>query len=534
MDVRANLFVNFKNCAKENINRTAIYFQDKSITYGEFLQKIYRVSAFFQSIHLKKDDLITLVAPNTPESVACFYAASMLDLKIHLLHPLTNEKILIRELKEKQSKLFICVSLFLNNYPNILKMNIPIFVLNPASSLNFIKRFAFSRINKKDLKTYFKDKKIYKYDDYKTTNDKFKDYNPLKGRIYLSSGGTTSMPKTIVLSDFALCSLIKKVDTILNIPLEEIKTKSMVAALPMFHGFGLVMGILAVLNYGGKVSLLAKFNTNPVIKLIKQNRANYIIGVPLMFEALLKNPNFANENLKNIDTCFIGGDFISPSLLQRFNECLKNNGSKGLLLEGYGLTETVTVLSVNTLKEHRKGSVGKPLKGIEVIILDEKNNILPYHVKGEIAVAGDTLMEGYLEDENPFIFIKNKKYVKTGDIGYLDEDNYLYFISRKKRVIKKRGFNIFPLGIEKLVSSLPYISECAYLSKNNGKEEITYLFVVPNDKTFDKKEIENKLLLELKSNIQSYEIPDHIILEEKFQLTNVGKIDYVALSKKIK
>lgn len=533
MDTKKNLFVNFVECVEKNEKKPAIYYQNKVITYKELLQKVYRIAYFFKSIDLKSDDLITLVAPNIPESVACFYAASMMNLRIHLLHPLTIEKNILKELKEKNSKLLITTSLFLNKYHKILNTDIPLFVLHPTSSLNFIQKKVFNRTNKKQLETYFSNKQIYKYDDYKNTYTINREYYNTKGRIYLSSGGSTSTPKTIILSDYSFVSLISNTPEILNIKTEEIKNKTMVAALPMFHGFGLAMGILALLNYGGSISLMPKFNTKPIIKLLKQNRANIIIGVPIMFEALLKNKNFHGKILKNIDVCFIGGDFISPSLLERFNKRLKENNSKGMLLEGYGLTETVTVLSVNTLDNHRINSVGKPLKNIDVKILDDDNKILPPLEKGEIAISGDTLMEGYFEGNNPFITIKNKKYVKSGDLGYLDQDNYLYFVSRKKRIIKKRGFNIFPLSIEKHLSSLDYIEECAYLNKNNGKEEITYLFVNPI-KNQSEDLIREKIKTEFKNNFQSYEMPDKIIFLNDFKKTNVGKTDYVYLISLIK
>ncbi len=533
MNIHNNIYHNIEYIFEKYPDNTAFYYQGKKIKYKELQQMVLRIGNYFEQLELKKDDVITLVAPNTPEAVACFFAASMLDLKIHLLHPLTLEKNLIKELKEKNSKLFITVSLFLNGYRNILKMDIPIFVLNPASSLNFIKRFAFNKINKNQLIIYNQNKKINKYDDFKEVEVNIKDYSSRKGRIFLSSGGTSGNPKTIVLSDFAILSLISKAPEILGISEEEISHKSMLGALPMFHGFGLVMGVLAVLNFGGAVALFPKFNTKPVIKVLKQKRLNMIIGVPIMFEALLRNPSFNNKMLKELDVCFIGGDFISPSLLERFNTCLKNNGSSALLLEGYGLTETVTVLSVNTIQNHRDGSVGKPLSGIDVKILDENNRILPSYEKGEIAISGDTLMQGYLNELDPFIYINGKKYVKSGDIGYLDADNYLYFINRKKRVIKKRGFNIFPLSIEKYVSSLANVKECAYLSKNNGKEEVTYLFISPENNV-ELKTLKEEILNSLKSEFQAYEIPDNIVFENNFKKTNVGKIDYVYLESLIK
>lgn len=533
MNISSNIYHNIEDIIEKYPDHTAFYYQDKKIKYKELQQMIFRIGNYFEQLELKKDDVITLVAPNTPEAVACFFAASMLDLKIHLLHPLTLEKNLIKELKEKKSKLLITVSIFLNSYRNILKMDIPVFVLNPASSLNIIKRFAFSKLNKKQLIIYNQNKKINKYDDFKETEVNIKDYSPKKGRIFLSSGGTSGDPKTIVLSDFAILSLISKAPEILGISEEEVSHKTMLGALPMFHGFGLVMGILAVLNYGGSVALFPKFNTKPVIKVLKQGHLNMIIGVPIMFEALLRNPSFNGKMLKNIDVCFIGGDFISPSLLERFNKKLKYNGSSALLLEGYGLTETVTVLSVNTIKHHRDGSVGKPLSEIDVKILDDNNRVLPSYEKGEIAISSPTLMQGYLNEIDPFIYINGKKYVKSGDIGYLDSDNYLYFINRKKRVIKKRGFNIFPLSIEKYVSSLKNVKECAYLSKNNGKEEITYLFIAPED-NIDTNTLKEEILSNLKQEFQTYEIPDYIMFEKEFKKTNVGKIDYVYLATLIK
>lgn len=169
-----------------------------------------------------------------------------------------------------------------------------------------------------------------------------------------------------------------------------------------------------------------------------------------MFEALLKNKNFYGEKLKNIDICFIGGDFIPPSLLQRFNKRLEENGSKAKVFEGYGLTETVTVMSVNTFENNCLGSVGKPINNVKVKILDDDHNVLNCFEKGEIAISGPTLMNGYLEGESNFIEIDKERYVLSGDIGYLDDEGFLFFVSRKKRIIKKKGYNIFPLEIENI------------------------------------------------------------------------------------
>lgn len=527
MNIKKNIFNNFLLSAEENPHHVALYYQNKKITYKELLNKVYRVANYFNSINLKNDDVITLVSLNTPEAIASFLASSMMDLKIHLLHPLIIENNLIKELKEKKSKLLITMSIFLNKYKNVLNLNIPIYVLNPTSSLNSFKQFVFNTLNKKTLDEYIKNKKIAKYDDFTKTYKTIKNYSLEKGRVYLSSGGTEGKAKTIVLSDFAILSLIDLFPTLINFNIEEAKTIVMLGALPMFHGFGLVIGILAPLIYGGAILLMIQFHSKDVIKALRKNRLNILIGVPLIYEALLKNNKFNYKILKNIDVCFVGGDFISPSLLNRFNARLIQNESKAKLFEGYGLTETVTVLAVNTMKNNRLGSVGKPLKGIKVKILDNHNTPLKALKQGEIAVSGPTLMNGYLFEETNFIYIDNEKYIKTGDVGYLDNDNYLYFISRIKRIIKKRGFNIFPLAIEKFVSTLDGINECAYLNINN--KEATYLFINPK-KNKDEKLLKELINIKLKDNFEPYEIPDNIIFTTDFKKTNVGKIDYIYLS----
>ena len=336
-------------------------------------------------------------------------------------------------------------------------------------------------------------------------------YDNKSGKIYLSSGGTSGKPKTIVLSDFSILSLIDVAPEVLGENIKkEVQSKFMLACLPMFHGFGLVMGILTLMLHGGADSILPKFRSQKVVDLIEKNKCNIIIGVPAMFEALLKNKNFYGEKLKNIDICFIGGDFIPPSLLQRFNKKLEENGSKAKVFEGYGLTETVTVMSVNTFENNCLGSVGKPINNVKVKILDDDHNVLNCFEKGEIAISGPTLMNGYLEGESNFIEIDKERYVLSGDIGYLDDEGFLFFVSRKKRIIKKKGYNIFPLEIEKYISSLDEVENCSYLSKNGNAEEETYLFL--EIKSQEQENIKNKVIELIRKNGQEYEVPDQVII----------------------
>ena len=532
IEKKSTIYKEFLKVVKEFPFNVALRYEGKAITYKKLNDLVETFGHYYASLNLKEGDTITLIAPNTPEAVASFLATSMKGLNIHLILPLASEETIIKEVQEKDSKLLIAFSLFLNQYPNIIKMHIPLLVLSPTDSLNIIKKVAFASMNKKDLKTYNEHKELPRKKNMKGKDNKIVDYPSTKGRVFLSSGGTSGEPKTIMLSDEAILSLIYQGEDIIGLPKEVLPTKSMLAALPMFHGFGLVMGVLTPLYYGASAALLPKFHTGPVIKLIKKGQITILTGVPVMYEALLRNPKFKGEMLKNLDVLFVGGDFISPSLLDRFNSKLSTYQSKALLLEGYGLTETVTVLSVNTIKEHRSGTIGKPLKNVEVKIVDEDHNLVSPHTIGEIIVSGETLMNGYYDGTDCFMELDGKKYVLTGDLGYLDEDGYLYFISRKKRVIKKKGMNIFPLAIEKRISQLDFIKECAYLAKDEPNKVETYLFVAIQNKSQDEA---LKLLEEtFKKSFFNYEAPDHIIFKDTLPKTNVSKIDYTSLANSLK
>lgn len=527
-----SIYQNFLAVAKERGNAPALYYENHTTSYRSLLLMINRFTAFYHKFGLKAGDLITLVAPNTPEAVACFFAASQAGIQIHLLHPLTIQENILKEFRDKDSKLLVTVSVFLNGYDKLLAEKLPILVLDPTDSLNVIKRVGFSYLAKEQLTAYKAHKELLHYRKDVLSlkaEEAFEDYQAKTGRIILSSGGTTGVSKSILLSDFAFDALLENSLWILQVKdIKEVYNNTMLAVLPMFHGFGLAMGVMALLLHGGRVALMAKFHTKPVIKLLKQKRITYMIGVPAIYEALLKNPNFKGDLLKPLLHCWVGGDFISPSLLERFNQRLKEAGSKGMLMEGYGLTETVTVLSVNRLYEHKEGTIGKTLPNVEVKILDENHNPVNPNVIGEIAITGETLMNGYIHEEDPFYEMDGKKWVLSGDIGKMDEEGYVYFVSRKKRVIKKKGLNIYPLALEKRVSSIKGVLECAYLGETYQGKDYTGLFVALNE-GYDMEETKKIIQETLEKEFNSYELPDFILPKTKFKHTNVGKIDYVVL-----
>lgn len=530
VDRKKTLYENFRDVCLRRKDADMIYYEGKAFSFSAILAKVHQIAAYYHSKGLKSGDAVTIVAPNTPETVASLYAALQLGLTVHILHPLTSEDNILRELEDKGSKLLVTISLFLRFYGRILGKGFPVFVMDPTASLPWYKRAGFALAAHDKLKAYRQHKEI---DNYSSLHGSFQEcvhYNPEEGHIILSSGGTTGVSKSIVLSDFAFLSILDDGLWFLGDTPEQAEKETMLAALPMFHGYGLTMGIMAVPFLGGSIGLLSSFRTKKVIQLLKKGRLTSFIGVPTVYEALLKNKHFKGDLLKPIRNCWVGGDFISPSLLKRFNQRLAESGSQGKLMEGYGLTETVTVLSVNTLRENREGSIGKAIPGVKVKIINEQDEEVPFGQEGEIAIAGDTLMNGYYhpEDINPFIEIDGERYLKSGDLGKMDQDGYIYFLSRFKRLIKKKGMNVYPLSIEKVVSSLEGVEESAYLGETYKGYDDTVLFVKLHPGV-DQAEAEQKILDALHHNFNKYEWPDFILWKDQLPHTDVMKIDYKIL-----
>jgi long-chain acyl-CoA synthetase len=230
---------------------------------------------------------------------------------------------------------------------------------------------------------------------------------------------------------------------------------------------------------------------------------------------------------------FVGADKISETLVTEFNELMKKHGSQNRIYEGYGQTEIVTVGFVNTINDHRMGSVGKPLDGLRVKIVnpEDRRKELPVGEDGEILITGPSNCLGYLntpKNRQPF-FTDAKKitYIGTGDIGHVDEDGYLYFKNRYNDVVKIAGFNVYLADIENLADEIDGVVDAAaiYVSK----EEHPYIHLYVENHSKDDKLLKEELLNHLKAHLIKYSLPEKVSILPHFPRTSVGKIDKKAL-----
>ncbi|MDA3931509.1 MAG: class I adenylate-forming enzyme family protein [Tenericutes bacterium] len=535
MKVNLTLYQALVKTALLHNNRNALLFRGKYLTYDQLMTKIDFLSGGLTEFGLSKGDSITFAIPNVFEAVFGFYASSKLGLKCHMVHPITPIKQMNKHMKETNSKTIVVMDTFYEHYKELLEdKNITMFLVNPVDQFGFVLKTLYKFLNRKKIKNIEYNSQLRTFSSmYIKHVNNVTNINPLSTAVYLHSGGTSGEPKTIELSHQAINYLASQTSYIMGV--DDFEDKHMLAVLPMFHGFGLCMGIHAMLINGGVNTLMPKFDPQEAIKLIGKNQINYVIGVPSLFESLLKQPGINSEKMKYIDQAFIGGDYVSSDLKKRFDQQMIDNGSSARLLEGYGLTEVVTVCCVNTIKEHNQESVGKALPGIEILIKDlESDKILPANKNGEIIVTGLTVMNGYLNDEkatlDTFFNYQEKTWVKTGDLGFIDEEGYIHFKQRLKRIIKVLGIPVLPAEIENLLMDYEQISEVAAISiPDEEKGNVVKLFVVWKDTRHKLSFEEIKKII--KDNISIYAVPKEIEEIEELPKTPIGKTDILTLEK---
>ncbi|MDY4788185.1 MAG: class I adenylate-forming enzyme family protein [Bacilli bacterium] len=527
MQINSSLYGSLKQCALKHYNNPCLFYKGKSINYDCFLRMVDSFANGLITLNIKRGDVVTICAPNVVESITAFYAINKIGAINHMVHPLMQEETLVKNMNEVHSKCLIILNTSIKTYSNILNnSNFPVIIIDPARILGKIPSTIFKRQNKipsiKEYKNCFDfHKLLHKKEQDFVVNNVYDDC-----AVLLNSGGSSGEPKIIQLSSYAMNNLVAEGNYILNVSEKEVKGLYMLAVLPMFHGFGLCMGVHAMLMHGGAINVMPKFHPLEVIKYIKKRKVNYIIGVPALFEALLAKEKFNGKLLRHLRICFIGGDFVSPNLIARFNKRMEENNSDCRLFEGYGLTETVTVCTVNNFQNNKDGSVGKGLSCVDIQIVDEHNKIVSPNTIGEIVVGGKTLMNGYLNEINPFIKINNQRYVKTGDLGYLDNEGFLFFKQRIKRLLKVKGINVFPSEIEKMITNYIEVKDACLVSV---KSDTLRLYIVLN-KGF-KDNLDERIKEDIKRHISTFAVPKEIIYLKYMPQTNVAKTDYKVLSR---
>ena len=535
------MFGAIRDSAKRTPGAVAYDFLDKKTSYSEFIEKIEAAAKGFVNIGIGKDDVVTICMPNTPQAVICLYALNRIGAVANMIHPLSAKKNITFYLNYANSKIILTLDSFytkVRSAADEADNSVKVIVARIQEELPAVKAAAY---------TVFKAREFLKYPDREgditwaslVKNGKEavlpeERYDPYKTSVILYSGGTSGEPKGICLSDRNFNTLGMQIAEIAGCNLNE-KCKFL-SVMPIFHGFGLGIGIHTVLENSARCILIPQFTKESYAKTVLKKKPNFIAGVPTLYEALLGVDVFEGTDLSFLIGVFSGGDSLSPELKKRADRFFKEHNAQIQIREGYGLTECVTASCVTPVDRAKEGSIGLPLRDMRYKIVEPGTfNELNAGEDGEIILTGPTLMLGYLdrEEENEKTLRTDKDGVKwlfTGDMGYMDEEGFVYFRQRIKRMIVSSGYNVYPSQIEKVLDKHPDIScSCAIGVKDPYKMKRVRAYIVLNAGIEPDDDEKAKILAYCREYLDHHSVPKEIVFKKELPKTLVGKVAYHVL-----
>ncbi len=515
-------------------------FQGTTSTYASFIAEVESAARALATLGLKPRDRILISMPTSPPGIVAFYAANRLGATPALIHPLSTAPEITHYLDATGARIAVILDAFYGTMAAATP-KAPLTTLIVAripDYLSPLKKLGFWLTRGRKIAKIPPDPRVRWWADLMKT-----DGGPAPGMPAIStaaedpaailfSGGTTGQPKGIVLSNGNFIAESLQVVAWGGIH----KGDSMLAILPLFHGFGLGVCVNAVLMAGGTSILVPVFSAEVVAKLLRTRRPTVMVGVPTLYEALSKDPSLRTADLSCLRACFSGADTLPRPVKERFEKLVSDRGGKVRLLEGYGLTEAVSAIMATPLNEYREGSIGLPFPDMRAMICTTGSE-LPATIgtEGEICVSGPAVMLGYLDDpeataEALRAHADGRIWLHTGDLGRMDGDGFFYFTGRLKRMIKSSGFNVYPAQVEAILYQSPLVAEaCVVGVPDEAQVERVKAYVVLRDPALATRETEAALITWCRERLIKWSCPREVEFRAELPKTRVGKIDYRAL-----
>lgn len=525
----------------ENI---AIEYYGRTYTYRAFYEMIRDTAKSLKSQGVKEGDTIAICMPNTPEAILMFYAANMVGALVSLIHPLSAEKEIQNYINGSGATFLLSLDLVYDKVHNIVDNTCikKIVIASAGDSLKTIKKFLYKFKNRGTIP------KIELTDDIMTWNEFINygyDYQGeiacLKGAndpaVILYSGGTSGDPKGILLTNMNFNALALSCHKMIE---QSGEGESILAILPIFHGFGLGVCIHTTLGCGMRVVLVPNFNPKDFGKLLHKHKISIVCGVPSLFESLTKT-SMGKNDLSKLKSAISGGDFMSKDLKNKVDTYFREHGSNAEIRVGYGLTEASAAICVTPTGEYRESSIGVPFPDtyIKVVRVGTHDEV-PYGEDGEICISGPTVMMGYLNNleetiQTLQIHEDGRTWLHTGDVGSMDKDGFVYFKQRVKRIIISNGYNLYPSYIETIINSHPDVFTSTVIGIPHPKKvQVAKAYIVLKDGVKPSKDVEKSIRLHCEKNLARYSLPAVYEFRESLPKTLVGKVAYRELEKESK
>ncbi len=535
-----SMFEAVKAIADKYPKHIAFDFMGKSTTYENLVKEIESCARALKTIGVRQGDKVTIAMPNCPQAIYLFYAINLVGGIANMIHPLSAEKEIEFYLNESESVTAITLDQFYNKFEAIRKNTkvVNIVIASIKDALAHPIKAGYMLTEGRKIQKIPADAPVIRWNEFmKLSRHCFYDYKVRRTgddpAVILYSGGTTGTTKGIVLTNKNFNALGQQV--IAANPMFAPGDK-MLAAMPIFHGFGLGVCIHTMLTQGGRCILVPRVTPKSYAKDLVKNRCNFIAGVPTLYEALLRLPNIDGKDLSCLKGVFSGGDSLSVELKKKLDKFLAEHNANIQVREGYGTTETVTACCLTPSHMAKEGSIGLPFPDTYIKIVEPgTNHELPYGTEGEILLAGPTVMKEYMKhpEETAKTLWKHDDglvWVYTGDLGLMDEQGFVYFKGRAKRMIVTSGYNVYPAQIENILDACDMVQmSCVIGVPDPYKMQKVKAFVKLAAGHEPTEETRKAILDHCRKFVAKYAMPYDIEFRNEMPKTLVGKVAYRVL-----
>ena len=484
-----NLATNLTRSAAVYPDRVAVRLGEQKTTYRELNERSGRVAALLGQRGVKDGDRVGIMLPNIPEFAAIYYGVLRAGAVVVPMNPLLKAREVSYHLSDSGAAL----------------------IFTTAMSAEEVRKDADAA----DAETIVVDPAFNELLSTTTSVDEVTDRAGSDTAVILYTSGTTGTPKGAELTHASLGRNAEiVVEKLLQLTAEDV----IFGGLPLFHSFGQTCTLNAAITAGAALTLLPRFDPAQALGIIAGHQATIFAGVPTMYGALLAVPDRDNYDVSALRVCLSGGAALPVEVLRTFDETF---GCQ--VLEGYGLSETSPVASFNHPDRARKpGSIGTPVDGVEIRVLDEQGTEVATGDVGEIVIRGHNVMRGYWQRPAATAAAITDGWFHTGDLGRVDDEGYIFIVDRKKDMILRGGYNVYPREIEEVLYEHPDVAEAAVVGLPDPLlgEEVGAAVTLKDGATVTVDE----LRAHVKAQVAAYKYPRHLWFVEALPKGPTGKI----------
>jgi long-chain acyl-CoA synthetase len=484
-----NLATVLTDSAQRDSDHTALKLDDMEVSYGLLDEGSARVAALLAGKGVTEGDRVGIMLPNVPYFAVCYYGVLRAGGVVVPMNVLLKRREVAFYLRDPEAKLLFAWEGFADDAKaGAQEAGAECLVVKPGDFEEMLAGVEPRR----DVA----------------------DRDPDDTAVILYTSGTTGTPKGAELTHQNLLRNCEISRDMFGIGSEAVT----LGALPLFHSFGQTCGMNATMAAGGTLTLIPRFEPGKALEIIQRDRVNVFEGVPTMYSAMFHCHDRDKFDTSTLQLCVSGGSAMPVELMRGFEDAFKCK-----ILEGYGLSESSPVASFNRPDRERKpGSIGIPIDGVEMKVVDDDGNDVPQGEVGEIVIRGHNVMKGYWNKPDATSETLRDGWLHTGDMANVDEDGYFFIVDRKKDLIIRGGYNVYPREIEEVLYEHPAVMEAAVIGVKDDKlgEEIGAAVTLKDGADASADELREFV----KEQVAAYKYPRRVWFVDELPKGPTGKI----------